>query len=113
MSRGELRAQVASLGASLTALGVEPGDRIAAYMPSIAETVVSFLAAASLGAVFTSCAPELGTQAVIRRLRQIEPKVLLVVDGYRYGEKEIDRVDDVATIRAALPSVTGDGGAAV
>lgn len=103
---GELVDQVARARAGLVALGVERGDRVAAYLPNIPETLVAFLATASLGAVWTSCAPEFGVGAVLDRLRQVEPKVLLAVDGYRYGHREVRRHDDVATLRDQLPTVT-------
>jgi acetoacetyl-CoA synthetase len=101
----DLRDQVARCRAGLARLGVGRGDRVAAYLPNIPETVVAFLAVASLGAIWSSCAPEFGTRSVVDRLRQIEPSVLLVVDGYRYGAKSVDRADEVAAIRAALPSL--------
>jgi acetoacetyl-CoA synthetase len=101
----DLRDQVARCRAGLARLGVGRGDRVAAYLPNIPETVVAFLAAASLGAIWSSCAPEFGTRSVVDRLRQIEPSLLLVVDGYRYGAKSVDRADEVAAIRAALPSL--------
>jgi acetoacetyl-CoA synthetase len=100
-----LRDQVARCRAGLQRLGVGPGDRVAAYLPNVPETVVAFLAAASLGAVWTSCAPEFGVQAVLDRLAQVEPKVLLVVEGYRYGARDIDRRAEVEAITAGLPSV--------
>jgi acetoacetyl-CoA synthetase len=105
LSLDELRDQVARCRAGLAELGVGRGDRVAAYLPNIPETVVAFLAAASLGAVWSSCAPEFGTRSVVDRWQQIEPAVLLAVDGYRYGAKAIDRRDEVAAIRAALPSL--------
>ena len=105
LTGAELRAQVGRARAGLQRLGVGPGDRVAAYLPNIAETVVAFLATASLGAVWSSCAPEFGTRSVVDRLQQIEPKVLLVVDGYRYGAREIDRSAEVAAIRDALPTL--------
>jgi acetoacetyl-CoA synthetase len=74
-------------------------------MPNISETMVAMLATASLGAIWSSCPPEFGTRAVLDRLAQIEPAVLLVIDGYRYGERPVDRTDEVAQIRAGLPSV--------
>jgi acetoacetyl-CoA synthetase len=101
----ELREQVARGRAGLVRAGVQRGDRVAAYSPNIPETLVLLLAAASLGAVFSSCAPEFGTQSVVDRWRQIEPTVLLTVDGYRYGAKGVDRHEEVRQIRAALPSV--------
>ena len=91
--------------AGLQRLGVGRGDRVAAYLPNIPETVVALLATASLGAVWSSCAPEFGTRSVVDRLRQIEPAVLLAVDGYRYGERVVDRAAEVAAIRDALPSL--------
>ena len=102
---GTLRSQVARCAAALRARGVEPGDRVAAYLPNIPETVVAFLATASIGAVWSSCAPEFGTRSVIDRFSQIEPKVLFAVDGYRYGGKTIDRRDEVEKIREALPTL--------
>ena len=105
LTGGELRDQVARARAGLRRLGVQPGDRVAAYMPNIAETVVACLATASLGATWASCAPEFGTRSVVDRLTQIEPKVLLTIDGYRYGAKPIDRRAEVAAIRGALPSL--------
>jgi acetoacetyl-CoA synthetase len=101
----ELAEQVARARAGLQRLGVREGDRVAAYLPNVPETIVAFLATASLGAVWSSCAPEFGVQAVTDRFSQIEPTVLLVVDGYRYGVRPIDRRDEVRQIRAALPSV--------
>jgi acetoacetyl-CoA synthetase len=102
----ELREQVRRARAGLRRLGVGEGDRVAAYAPNIPETFVLMLAAASLGAVFSSCAPEFGTRSVVDRWQQIEPKVLVTVDGYRYGEKAVDRAEEIAAIRAALPSLT-------
>ena len=101
----ELREQVGRFAAGLRAIGVERGDRVAAYLPNVPEAIVAFLATASIGAIWSSCAPEFGTQAVVDRLTQIEPKVLLTIDGYRYGAKEIDRATEVAEIRAALPGL--------
>lgn len=100
-----LREQVRRVSAGLRRLGVGPGDRVAAYAPNIPETYVLLLATASLGATFSSCAPEFGTRSVTDRWQQIAPKVLVAVDGYRYGDKAVDRRAEVAAIRAALPSV--------
>jgi acetoacetyl-CoA synthetase len=105
LSMGELRDQVARCRAGLLRLGVGRGDRVAAYLPNIPEAVVALLAVGSLGAVWSSCAPEFGTRSVVDRLRQIEPAVLLAVDGYRYGAKRVDRSAELADIRAQLPSV--------
>ena len=101
----ELADQVARVRSALHGLGVGPGDRVAAYLPNIPETVVAYLATASLGAVWASCAPEFGARGVIDRFSQIEPKVLLAVSGYRYGAKHVDRRAEVAEIRAALPTL--------
>ncbi|MEJ3653079.1 acetoacetate--CoA ligase [Actinomycetes bacterium KLBMP 9759] len=101
---GELRDQVARARAGLRGLGIGPGDRVVAYLPNIPEAVVAFLATASLGAVWASCAPEFGARGVLDRFAQVEPKVLLAVPGYRYGEKDVDRRGEVAAIRAGLPS---------
>jgi acetoacetyl-CoA synthetase len=105
LTRGELRARVASLRAALRDLGVGPGDRVAAYLPSIPEALITLYAAASLGAVFTCCAPESGTRSVISRIGQVEPAVLVTVDGYVYGGQRHDRTGEVAAIRAAVPSI--------
>ncbi|SCE69416.1 acetoacetate--CoA ligase [Micromonospora chokoriensis] len=105
LTAGELREQVRRVSAGLRRLGVTVGDRVAAYAPTIPETYVLLLATASLGAVFSSCAPEFGTRSVTDRWQQIEPTVLVAVDGYRYGDKPVDRRAEVAAIRAALPSL--------
>ncbi|MGW0658524.1 acetoacetate--CoA ligase [Streptodolium elevatio] len=102
---GELRDQVARARAGLRGLGVGPGDRVAAYLPNIPETVVAFLATASLGAVWASCAPEFGARSVVDRFAQIEPTVLFAAPGYRYGDKDVDRRGTVDEIRAGLPTL--------
>jgi acetoacetyl-CoA synthetase len=101
----QLRDQVALVAAGLRRLGVGAGDRVVAFAPDVPETLVAFLATAAIGAVWSSCAPEFGVKAVVDRFAQIEPAVLVAVDGYRYGAKEIDKRSDVAEIVAALPSV--------
>ncbi|MEU7758012.1 MULTISPECIES: acetoacetate--CoA ligase [Micromonospora] len=105
LTAAELRERVRRVAAGLRRLGVGPGDRVAAYAPNIPETYVLLLATASLGAIFSSCAPEFGTRSVTDRWQQIEPTVLVAVDGYRYGDKPVDRRAEVAAIRAALPSL--------
>jgi acetoacetyl-CoA synthetase len=105
LSADDLADQVARARAGLIRLGVGRGDRVVAYLPNIPETLVAFLATASLGAVWASCAPEFGTRSVLDRLRQIEPKVLLAVDGYRYGARTVDRTAEVAAIRDGLPGL--------
>jgi acetoacetyl-CoA synthetase len=101
----ELREQVARCAAGLRRLGVGRGDRVVAYMPNVPEAVVALLATASIGAVWSSCAPEFGTPTVVDRFKQIEPKVLIATEGYRYGGRDFDRRDRVAEIRAAIPSI--------
>ena len=98
---GELREQVARARAGLQRLGVGPGDRVVAYLPNIPETAVAFLATASLGAIWATCPPEFGVRSVVDRLGQLDPKVLFAVSGYVYGEKLIDRAENVAAIRDA------------
>ncbi len=102
---GELRAQTAAIAAGLRALGVGEGDRVAAYMPNIPETVAAVLACASIGATWTSAAPEFGARSVIDRFAQIEPKVLLAIDGYRYGGRDFDRSGVVEEIAGSIPSL--------
>lgn len=98
----ELAEQVRRVRAGLRRLGVTRGDRVAAYLPNMPETLVAFLATASLGAIWSACAPEFGAHSAIDRFEQIEPKVLLTVAGYTYGEKRIDKRAAVAELRAAL-----------
>jgi acetoacetyl-CoA synthetase len=102
---GELSASVAAAAAGLRALGVQRGDRVVAYMPNIPETLIALLAVASIGAIWSSAAPEFGARSVIDRFAQIEPKVLLSVDGYRHGGKDFDRTANVQRILGELPTV--------
>jgi acetoacetyl-CoA synthetase len=102
---GELSSQVACVAGGLRALGVRRGDRVAAYMPNTPETLIAFLATASLGAIWSSAAPEFGARSVIDRFAQIEPTVLLAVDGYRHGGKDFDRRAILGEILAELPTV--------
>ncbi|WP_328465359.1 acetoacetate--CoA ligase [Actinoplanes sp. NBC_00393] len=101
----QLRDQVRRVRAGLKARGIGKGDRVAAYAPNIPETYVLMLATASLGAIFSSCAPEFGARSVIDRWSQIEPKVLVATDGYRYGNKDISRSEEISAIKAAIPSI--------
>ncbi len=101
----ELRSHTAAIAAGLRAAGVTAGDRVAAYMPNIPETLAAFLATASLGAVWSSAAPEFGVRSVVDRFSQIEPKVLLAVDGYRYGGRDFDKREAVQEIAAGIPSL--------
>jgi acetoacetyl-CoA synthetase len=105
LSWGELREQVSRVAAALRELGVGPGDRVVAYMPNVPETVVAFLATASLGAIWSSCSPDFGAGSVVDRFAQIEPKVLFCVDGYRYNGRDFDRTDIVAGLQAEMPSL--------
>jgi acetoacetyl-CoA synthetase len=105
MTWGELRDMTARIATGLRFLGVGPGDRVVAYMPNIPEAIAAFLACASLGATWSSCSPDFGARSVADRFAQIEPKVLLAVDGYRYGGKDFDRRDVVAGLREEIPSV--------
>ena len=105
LSWAELTAQVASFAAALRAMGVRPGDRVAAYLPNIPQTVVALLATASVGAIWSCCAPDFGTKGVVDRFQQIAPTVLIAVDGYRFGGKDVDRNPVLAELREQLPSV--------
>ena len=105
MSWPEMRRQVASVALTLRALGVRRGDRVAAYLPNVPETMVAFLACSSIGAIWSVCAPDMGTAAVADRFRQIEPKVLIAVDGVHYGGKPLDRSAVLRELRGQLPSV--------
>jgi len=101
---GQLSQQVAAAAGGLRALGVARGDRVVAYMPNIPETLIAFLATASIGAIWSSAAPEFGARSVIDRFAQIEPKVLLAVDGYRHGGKDFDRTAVAGNILKELPT---------
>lgn len=105
ISWDELRHDVASVAGMLRTVGVQPGDRVVGYMPNIPQTLVTFLACASLGAVWSSCSPDMGTASVVDRFRQIEPKVLFAVDGYQYSGKPFDRRQVVHELQSALPSL--------
>ncbi|HXD42914.1 MAG TPA: acetoacetate--CoA ligase [Ramlibacter sp.] len=121
LSWPELRRQVTSLALHLQEQGVEPGDRVAAYLPNIPEAMVAFLAVVSVGGIWSICAPDMGTNAVLDRFKQIEPKVLIACDGVTHGGRDFDRTGVVAELRAALPTVShlivhrnlGLGGAAL
>jgi acetoacetyl-CoA synthetase len=105
MTWGELRDLTARIATGLRFLGVGPGDRVVAYIPNIPEAIAAFLACASIGATWSSCSPDFGTRSVVDRFAQIEPKVLIAVDGYRYGGKDFDRRDVVAGLRDEIPSL--------
>ncbi len=101
----ELQRQVASMALHLKAQGVQPGDRVAAYLPNIPEAMVALLATVSVGGVWSICAPDMGTLAVLDRFKQIEPKVLIACDGVTYGAKDYDRMSVVQELKDALPTV--------
>ncbi len=102
---GELPAQVASVAAQLRSMGVEKGDRVVAILPNTETALIAFLASASIGAVWSLCAPDMGHVAILDRFKQIEPKVLIAQDGYVHAGKTIDRRAVLAQISAGLPSV--------
>ncbi len=105
ISWDELFQQVSAMAAGLRQMGVKKGDRVAAYTPNLPETIVAFLAAASIGAIWSSCSTDFGSDSVLDRLRQIEPKVLFAADGYRYNGKDIDRRSTVKKLVEQLPSI--------
>src|SRR3954452_23737278 len=106
---GDLRATTAQLAAGLRSLGVERGDRVVAYIPNIPEAVAGLFACASIGAIWSSCSPDFGARSVADRFAQIEPKVLIAVDGYRYGGKDFDRLDTVARLQGEMDSLEDTG----
>jgi acetoacetyl-CoA synthetase len=101
----ELRELAGRVRAGLQELGVGRGDRVVAYMPNIPETLAAFIATASLGAIWATCAPEFGARSVVGRFGQIKPKVLITVGGYGYRDRYVDRRAEVESIRAQLPSL--------
>lgn len=105
MTWQQLYDQTAAFAAGLKAAGIQPGDRVVAYMPNIAETVIAFLACASIGAIWSSSSPDFGSSIVVDRFKQIEPRILIAADGYRYGGKDYDRLATVQSIQAAIPSL--------
>jgi acetoacetyl-CoA synthetase len=102
----EVYEQVSCTAQALRALGVQPGDRVAGFMPNMPETIVAMLATASLGAIWSSCSPDFGLQGVLDRFGQIEPKVLFCVDGYYYSGKSHDTLVRIADVTRQLPSLT-------
>src|SRR6476661_740923 len=102
---GQLRDQTARIAAGLRRLGVEKGDRVVAYIPNIPEAIAAFAACASIGATWSSASPDFGARSVVDRFAQIEPKVLIAVDGYRYGGKDFDRRETIDGLRAEMPSL--------
>ena len=105
VSWAELTQKVGSVSQALRSMGVERGDRVVSYMPNIPETVIAFLACASIGAIWSSCSPDFGTSSIIDRFKQIEPKVLFAIDGYQYNGKTFERLSVVAELQQALPTL--------
>jgi acetoacetyl-CoA synthetase len=105
ISRDELYAQVSRTVQALRAAGIKEGDRVAGYLPNLPETVIGALAAASIGAIWSSCSPDFGVEGVVDRFGQIEPKVVFVADGYFYGGKTFDTLDKVGELRARIKGV--------
>jgi acetoacetyl-CoA synthetase len=105
MSRAELRREVARVAAGLRDLGIGEGDRVAAFLPNLPESIVAMLAATSLGAVWTSCSPDFGINGVLDRFGQVTPRVLFTADGYFYGGKTFDSLQPIAGVLRELPSV--------
>ncbi|WP_033828971.1 acetoacetate--CoA ligase [Bacillus andreraoultii] len=105
MKWDELIQKVSSVAAHLRETGVTAGDRVVAYMPNIPETIISFLATASIGAVWASCSPEFGIRSTLGRFKQIEPKILITVDSYRYNGQSFNRLDTVEKIVKSIPSI--------
>jgi acetoacetyl-CoA synthetase len=105
LSRGQLRAEVARARAGLLRLGVQRGDRVAGYMPNLPETLIMMLAAASIGAIWSSCSPDFGVRGVLDRFGQIEPTALIAADGYFYSGKRFDIRDRIRDVQAAIPSL--------
>jgi acetoacetyl-CoA synthetase len=106
LSYGELGAQVAAVAAALVSLGVQTGDRVAAYLPNSPQALIGLLATASLGAIWTACSPDFGAPAVVDRFAQVTPKVVIAVDGYVYNGKRYDRRPEVAAIASELPGLS-------
>lgn len=105
ISWDELEIQVAQFASALRGSGIQAGDRVVAYMPNIPEATIAFLACASIGAVWSSCSPDFGSPTVIDRFKQIEPRILIAIDGYRYGGKDYDRIETVEEIQNAIPTI--------
>jgi acetoacetyl-CoA synthetase len=105
MSWGELRAEVAACAAAFRSAGIEPGDRVAAYLPNVPEAIVAVLGAAAVGAVWSSCSPDFGVQGVLDRFGQIEPRILIAADRYVYGGKTFDQRAKIADVLKQLPTV--------
>ncbi len=105
ISWDEMRSGTAYIAAALRKMGVKKGDRVAAFIANVPETVMAFLACASMGAIWSSCSPDFGLQSTVDRLSQITPKVLFATDGYKYNGKDIDKMPEIAEVQKAIPSI--------
>lgn len=105
LSWRQVREQITAVAQALRGMGVVPGDRVVAYLPNTPEAAIAFYACASIGAVWSSCSPDMGSASVLDRFRQIDPKVLIAVDGYRYGGKDFNRMEVVETMRTELKTL--------
>ncbi|MET0094400.1 MAG: AMP-binding protein, partial [Sedimenticola sp.] len=105
LSRRELHERVSRLAQAMSAMGIGVGDRVAGYLPNMPETVIAMLAATSLGAVWSSCSPDFGVNGVVDRFGQIKPRLLFAAEGYFYGGKQFDRLQQIAEITRAIPSL--------
>ena len=106
LSYRQLCAEVARVASGLKEMGVQPGDRVAGFLPNIPEAVIAMLATTSLGAIWSSCSPDFGIAGVLDRFGQIEPKVIFTADGYHYAGKMVDSMAPIASVLQSLPSVT-------
>lgn len=105
LSWNALEAKVAMFASALKGAGIKAGDRVVSYIPNIPEATIAFLASASIGAIWSSCSPDFGSPTVIDRFKQIEPKILIAVDGYRYGGKDYDRIEAVKEIQSSISTI--------
>ena len=105
LTRDELRAAVAAFASALRAAGIQPGDRVAGFLPNLPEAVIAMLAAATIGAVWSSCSPDFGARGVLDRFGQIRPRVLIAADGYRYASREIDCLERLREVRDAIDGI--------
>ena len=105
ISWDELHQKVSAVATALRDMGVQSGDRVVSYMPNIPQTIIAFLACASIGAIWSSCSPDFGTRSVTDRFNQIKPKVLFAVDGYQYGGRAFDSSAAIAKLQQSLSSL--------
>src|SRR5262249_19743733 len=105
LSRDELYAQVSRTAQALRAAGIKEGDRVAGFLPNMPETVIAALAAAAIGAIWSSCSPDFGVEGVVDRFGQIEPRVVFVADGYFYNGKAFETLDKAGELRSRIKGV--------